>query len=153
MRAKHGLERAKLIDDGNSGERGANLVEMALMAPLLILLVVGVIDLGRAFFSYIAITNSAREGARYGVKLPTPLHPGTRSLIATAAVSELNNQGIDASEVTVRAASATTGITTSLAVSVTYPYSTIVGSIVGHSIITMTNSAEMLWAIQPAAGP
>jgi Flp pilus assembly protein TadG len=40
------------------------MVEFALLFPLLLLFVVGVFELGRAFFSYIAITNAAREGAR-----------------------------------------------------------------------------------------
>jgi len=44
--------------------RGQSLVEFALILPLFVLLVVGVFDLGRAFFAYIAISNAAREGVR-----------------------------------------------------------------------------------------
>ncbi len=43
---------------------GQSMVEFALILPIIVLLLVGVFDLGRAFFSYIAITNAAREGAR-----------------------------------------------------------------------------------------
>lgn len=43
---------------------GQSLVEFALILPIFVLLIVGVFDLGRAFFSYIAITNAAREGTR-----------------------------------------------------------------------------------------
>jgi Flp pilus assembly protein TadG len=43
---------------------GQSLVEFALILPLFVLLIVGVFDLGRAFFAYIAISNAAREGAR-----------------------------------------------------------------------------------------
>jgi Flp pilus assembly protein TadG len=43
---------------------GQSLVEFALILPLFVLFIIGVFELGRAFFSYIAITNSAREGAR-----------------------------------------------------------------------------------------
>jgi Flp pilus assembly protein TadG len=43
---------------------GQSMVEFALLLPLIVLLLVGVFDLGRAFFSYIAITNAAREGTR-----------------------------------------------------------------------------------------
>jgi len=49
-------------------ERGANLVEAALVVPILILILAGVVDLGRAFYSYIAIANAAREGARAGAR-------------------------------------------------------------------------------------
>jgi Flp pilus assembly protein TadG len=37
------------------------------VVPVLLLLLVGVVDLGRAFYAYIAVTNAAREGARYAV--------------------------------------------------------------------------------------
>ena len=45
-----------------------SLVELALVLPLLILLLAGMADLGRAFFSYIQITNAAR-GARAASRL------------------------------------------------------------------------------------
>ena len=47
--------------------KGQELVEFALVLPVLVLVFFGVFDLGRAFFSYITIINSSREGARYGV--------------------------------------------------------------------------------------
>jgi Flp pilus assembly protein TadG len=40
------------------------MIEFALILPLFVLFIIGVFELGRAFFSYIAITNAAREGAR-----------------------------------------------------------------------------------------
>jgi len=43
------------------------LVEFALVLPLLLLMLVGIADLGRAFTTYIAITNAAREGCRVAV--------------------------------------------------------------------------------------
>jgi Flp pilus assembly protein TadG len=45
-------------------ERGQNLVEFALMSPLLFLLVFGIIDFGIGLHSWITVTNAAREGAR-----------------------------------------------------------------------------------------
>lgn len=47
-------------------ERGAALVEFTLVLPLLLALVFGIVDFGRAFQSWITITNAAREGARLG---------------------------------------------------------------------------------------
>jgi Flp pilus assembly protein TadG len=44
--------------------RGQGLVELALILPILLLVIYGVLELGRAFFAYIAISNAAREGAR-----------------------------------------------------------------------------------------
>ena len=45
-------------------ERGAELVEFALVMPLLLILFGGVVDFARLFFSYEIVTNATREGAR-----------------------------------------------------------------------------------------
>lgn len=47
-----------------SREQGAQIVEFAFLLPIFLLLVFGIIDFGRAYFSWIIITNGAREGAR-----------------------------------------------------------------------------------------
>ncbi len=44
---------------------GQSMVEFALIAPVVIILLLGVLDLGRAFLTTITIRNAAREGARY----------------------------------------------------------------------------------------
>lgn len=50
---------------GNTGkDRGAAAVEFALLLPLLLLLLFGIIDFGRALNAQITITQAAREGAR-----------------------------------------------------------------------------------------
>jgi Flp pilus assembly protein TadG len=46
------------------GSAGQGLVEFALVFPIIALLVVAFIDMGRAVWSYTEITNAAREGAR-----------------------------------------------------------------------------------------
>jgi Flp pilus assembly protein TadG len=48
-------------------ERGAAAVEMAIVLPVLILLVGGIIDFGRAFMTQVILTNAAREGTRVAV--------------------------------------------------------------------------------------
>ena len=48
-----------------SSEKGQNLVEMAIVLPFLLIIVFGVIDLGRVFFASINLTNAAREGVRF----------------------------------------------------------------------------------------
>lgn len=51
-------------------EGGQSLVEFAIGVSLLLLLLAGVVDLGRGFYSYVVIANAAREGARYGASYP-----------------------------------------------------------------------------------
>jgi len=47
--------------------RGQSLVEFALLLPILMLIAVVLLDLGRAVYYYSVIHNAAREGARYGI--------------------------------------------------------------------------------------
>jgi Flp pilus assembly protein TadG len=48
-------------------ERGAELVEFALIFPTLLLVMLGIIDLGFMFQRYEVLTNAAREGARVAI--------------------------------------------------------------------------------------
>lgn len=52
------------------GERGANLAEFAIVVPLMVLLICGIVDVGRAFYGFIVVTNAVGEGARYGARKP-----------------------------------------------------------------------------------
>ena len=45
-------------------DKGASAVEFALILPILVILVFGIVELGLAFNQYITITHAAREGAR-----------------------------------------------------------------------------------------
>ena len=45
-------------------DRGAAAVEFALILPVLLLLVGGVVDFGRVFFTHITLSHAAREGVR-----------------------------------------------------------------------------------------
>jgi Flp pilus assembly protein TadG len=51
--------------------KGQSLVELALALPTLLLLMLGTIDIGRAFIGYIEMRNAVFEGARYGSRVPT----------------------------------------------------------------------------------
>ena len=48
-------------------ERGAELIEFALIFPLLLLVLVGIVDFGFLFQRYEVLTNATREGARMAV--------------------------------------------------------------------------------------
>ncbi len=50
-----------------SESRGQALVEMALVLPLLLMLLWGVVEFGRVGHAYLVVTHAAREGARAGV--------------------------------------------------------------------------------------
>ncbi|MEN6328104.1 MAG: TadE family protein [Syntrophomonas sp.] len=46
-------------------EEGQSLVEFAMVLPLLLLLLMGIIEFGRIISAYMVINNLAREGARF----------------------------------------------------------------------------------------
>lgn len=48
-------------------ELGAELIEMAMVTPILMLIVGGIVDFGFLFRAWENVTNAAREGARVGV--------------------------------------------------------------------------------------
>ena len=48
-------------------ERSQSLVEFSLVLPVLLLLALGIVDFAMGFKSYVELTNSTREGARYAI--------------------------------------------------------------------------------------
>lgn len=49
---------------------GQSLIEFAVAVPVFLLLLMGVLDLGRIFFVYLAMYNAAQEGALYACTTP-----------------------------------------------------------------------------------
>jgi hypothetical protein len=59
----------RLVNRAGS-RRAQSLVEFALVLPLLLVLLLGGIDLGRVFFGSVALTNASRVGANYAALYP-----------------------------------------------------------------------------------
>lgn len=55
------------------GQSGQSLVEMAIMLVVLVTLLGGVLDLGRAYYVYLSLQDAAGEGAVYGSIFPDRL--------------------------------------------------------------------------------
>ena len=53
-------------------QAGSNLVEFALVLPLLLILVMGIVEVGLVIYDKAVITNAAREGARAGIVFRDP---------------------------------------------------------------------------------
>jgi Flp pilus assembly protein TadG len=51
-------------------EKGQSLVELAISMVFVIMLLIGVVDFGLAFFSWVAIRDASQEGAIYGAICP-----------------------------------------------------------------------------------
>lgn len=53
--------------DSRTRERGSAMVETAIALPLLLVLMVGIFEVGRAYQTWQVLTNAAREGARMSI--------------------------------------------------------------------------------------
>ncbi len=73
------------------------------MLPMLMVILAGVLDLGRMYYAYISVVNSAREGARFGATHPpTGLPCNTNSdHIKLRTQNEAQSSGIDPGMLTI----------------------------------------------------
>jgi Flp pilus assembly protein TadG len=78
---------ARLIKRLFGKDEGAELIEMALVLPLLLLLIMGMIDFGFLFQRYLVLTNAAVEGARIASL------PGYTNADVTARVASYATNG------------------------------------------------------------
>ena len=76
-------------------ERGVSLVEFALVLPIFVLLLFGMLDFGKAFNYWIDETHLANEGARWAVVDKNPASSGTLQeyIRSQATTAELRNGG------------------------------------------------------------
>jgi Flp pilus assembly protein TadG len=73
--------------DRDGRQRGQALVELALVTPILLLLLLGALDLGRLFYAQITVTNAAREGAMVAALTPGSFSAGAACNATSNAVT------------------------------------------------------------------
>jgi Flp pilus assembly protein TadG len=106
---------------------GAAMIEFALVLPILLLLVFGIIEFGFALYNKEVITNASREGARYGIIIGDP-RPTTTQIqnVVTTYLSKMPLVGWNASKATVGVTGAQGASGSDLTVTVNYQYSFLV---------------------------
>ena len=116
--------------------KGQELLEYALVLPLLLLLVVGIVDFGLVFFAYNSIANAAREGARAGV-VPS----ATEDDIIDAVIERTGGLQLTTANITV------TRTVDQTSVEVVYDHSLISGAIIeaagGSPVLELRSVATM----------
>lgn len=129
--------------DTKRGERGSELVEFALVFPLLLMVVLAIVDFGFLFQRYEVVTNAAREGARVAV-LPGYSSADIQNRVGSYAAAG----GLPiAPTVTVTDSTITAGPTTwpAKTVSVAYPHQYVflggIASWFGGSLTSVTLTA------------
>ncbi|HSJ63298.1 MAG TPA: TadE family protein [Gemmatimonadaceae bacterium] len=114
-------------------EAGAAIIEFALVAPLLLVLVWGIIETGRAFYTINSLTSAVRDGARYGAAAcPLGASPGVPDIVScSGAIDSIVVRGfqpiglpMEVNQVDVNVLG--TGANTRIEVVGNYPYAPIV---------------------------
>ncbi len=84
-------------DRGKSKEKGQSITEFAIMLPFLLLILAGVLDLGRLYYVVVTLTDAAAEGATYAA-----IHPDdTSGIVSRAQAASTGLVEIEADQVTV----------------------------------------------------
>jgi len=117
-------------------EVGQSVVELALVLTVLALILLAVLDFGRALQVYIALTNAAREGARQAVVAGSPQGA------TTAVLAEIHDNGLDPAQVSVTTTWQGSG--GEVRVNVSYPFQTLSTGILPFKTITITSWATMM---------
>lgn len=60
----------KILKKSDHPRRGQSLVEVALVLPIIIMILLGLLDFGRAFYTMVALRDAADEGASYAAIKP-----------------------------------------------------------------------------------
>lgn len=81
-----------------SGEKGQSLAEFSLVLPILLVLIIGIVEVGNGLNSYLTVVDAARDGARLGAK-----GSATEDQIKDLVVKEAERlpNGVDPGSITV----------------------------------------------------
>ncbi len=103
------------------------MVEFALVLPVLILLVVGILDFARAFTVLQVVTNAAREGARVSI-IPTSTSANVTGTVTSYLTSAGQAECTSTGSTTIWGAGGAAGDT--ITVTVSCPFTTLTGTLI-----------------------
>ncbi len=118
--------------------RGQSLVEAALFFPILLLILMGVVDLGRAYITLVVLQDAASEGAAYAAINPTQ----TAHIVGRTVGSSNELVRIDPAGVSVQYGSLTPGSPITVTVQYSYEFMMpLVGALLPDNSLTMQTAA------------
>lgn len=122
----------RLVHRRRPTARGAALVEVAVVLPVLVLIMIGVIDFGRVFYTAMALTNAAHAGALYGAlsKANANNVTGIQNAVQNSATPDIGNLDAPAS------------VTVACTCQATATVGTTVGSNMGSCTATCSNPSD-----------
>ncbi len=148
------MDQRSKANTKESGERGQSMTEFALSLVIILTLLAGIVDLGRAFFAYIIIRDAAQEGAVYGSIAPksdvATFENEVEARVKTAFTdpADSSNVPLDISKITVQTniigsscASPGNGVEVRVEYSlpVTMPF---LGAVIGSQVLNLSTSIE-----------
>jgi len=130
-----------------STERGQSLMELAVSIVLLLVVLAGIVDLGRMFFYYIGMRDAAQEGSVYGIVNPgfcTQIAERARNILSdpTGVQIDVRIDGVSCAAATANQACAGREIRVTVIdpdFPITMPF---LGSILGHHAVTLKASVS-----------
>jgi Flp pilus assembly protein TadG len=146
------------------GQRGSSLVEQSFIIVFLLAMILGIVDFGRALYTYHFVSNVAREATRWasvrsgrncnGVLLGCP---ASNANIQTTYKANMSTMGLDPSKITFTTTYAAPPSVRSTScpnvnnlpgcmvhVDVRYDYTFLFAPFIAAPPVTMTSSSEML---------
>jgi Flp pilus assembly protein TadG len=134
-----------MVMNTRRSERGNALIETAITIPILLLLMVGIFEVGRAYETWQVLTNAAREGARMSV---TPnSDPDTAEALVRQYMSEgeLGNFATADVDVDNNASFVVNGTTVGASlVTVDYPFEFIMLQPIARLVVPTSNSGDAI---------
>lgn len=118
---------------------GNAAIELALVLPLLIIVLVGIVDYGHIHFTRLAMTNAAREGARVGVTMP---ESDVQATAIARAEQYLASAGIEAGVTATVPSSSNPAVTVTITID---PLEPLIGLVPTPARLTV--SASMRWEL------
>ena len=150
--------------DRHARTRGQSLVELAIIAPVFLLLLLSAIDLGRLMYSQITITNAAKEGAlvaSQGGTFQSNQPCSDTNTVMCGVLTEAKGGFVEVEQTRVGLSPATcdpnamypsSGVPPTVTVTVSSPFrvvTPIIGSIVGNNLV-LGAEAEAQCLVVPA---
>lgn len=126
----------KILPRWHRDQKGATAVEVALLAPIIFLMIFGIIEAGRSLWLLNTLQRSAEATARFAVVNSS----ATDAALATQA--ETFAVGIDSSNLIIVITHDTTGGVNFVTVTVSYDYSAVT-NLVGIDPVTLTGLSRV----------
>jgi Flp pilus assembly protein TadG len=132
------------------GERGSVIVEFALVAPLLLLLTFGAIDVSRAYYTVNQLATASREGARAAAAMVDPAAGAAevRAIVRDAAPT-LGGAALTDERIEVVLDQPSKRVTVRIR---NYPFQFItpLAAVVGKRELALTRAATFRWEYAPS---